>query len=398
MHRETLSAVVIACNRAWAIETCLGALSFADEVVVIDKASTDGTAERALPLADRVIRVPRTPTVEETRGFAVAQSRGAWVLLLDDDECLDPALCRFIDAELVAPRADLFALPRREYILGRHEPGAYYWPEWHPRLFRRDAVSFAATVHCGIEARTDRQFQVPPDGGAVIHHLSHRSVAEWVEKTNRYTSRPDRVRVGVARRDLARFAHDAIDRWTGARPAAAPDDATQAVALLRASYDLVDRLKSWEEERGLDGAAAFGAVCTGLRAAYAVELAPLARPHGSTAIEALAPPPGPEPEAGRIAALAHLVAGLREELAAGAAAAAATEARLAAEVAVLSAALSRAEARVTTAEAARAAIVASRFWRATGPARRLVDALARRRDTAPRANPQPSSRPITRAV
>ena len=395
MRRETLSAVVISCNRAWAIETCLGALSFADQVVLVDKSSTDGTATRALGLADRVIRVPWTPTVEETRAFAVAESSGAWVLLLDDDECLDPGLARFIDAERAAPRAEVYALARREYIMGFHDPGAYYWPEFHPRLFRRGAVRFGATIHAGIHPCAAPR-QVPPSEG-VIHHLSHRSVADWVEKTNRYTSRPDRARVGMERRDLAAFAHERIARWCEARPAAAGDDATQAVALLRASYDLIDRLKTWEEERGLDGAAAFGAVCAGLRAACAVQLAPIARTHGAAAVEDLAPPAGPPAETGRIAALAAMVAALRAELVATAAAAEArhtAEARAwVTEAAELRAALAVAEARAGAAEAALAALLASRFWRAGAPLRRAVEAargLARRR--------QPSSRPITRAV
>ncbi len=395
MHRETLSAVVISCNRAWAIETCLGALSFADQVVLVDKSSTDGTETRALGLADRVIRVPWTPTVEETRGFAVAQSSGEWVLLLDDDECLDPGLARFIDAERAAPRAEVYALARREYIMGFHDPGAYYWPEFHPRLFRRGAVRFGATIHAGIHPCAT-PWQVPPSEG-VIHHLSHRSVADWVEKTNRYTSRPDRARVGLERRDLAAFARDSIARWCNARPAAAGDDPTQAVALLRASYDLIDRLKTWEEERGLDGAAAFGAICAGLRAACAVQLAPIARAHETATVEDLAPPASPPTETGRIAALAAMVAALRAELTASGSVA---EARRAAEAcahadqaAALRAALAAVEARAAAAEAALAALRASHFWRAGAPLRRAVDAARGlvRRD-------QPSSRPITRAV
>ena len=41
-----------------------------------------------------------------------------------------------------------------------------------------------------------------------------------------------------------------------------------AVALLRAIYDMVDRVKAWEVERGLDGAGAFHARCAELEHAY----------------------------------------------------------------------------------------------------------------------------------
>ena len=66
-----LSAVVIRDNRASLIGTCVRALGFPDEVIVVDKSSTDGTAAIAARHADRVITVPWSPTVEETRAFAV---------------------------------------------------------------------------------------------------------------------------------------------------------------------------------------------------------------------------------------------------------------------------------------------------------------------------------------
>ena len=393
--RAPVSAVVVSYNRAATIETCLAALGFADEVLLIDKSSTDGTAERALALADRVIRVPHSPTVEETRAFAAAQATHEWVLLLDDDECLNAAAVRFIAAELFAPRAEVYALPLRHYILGCHDPRAYYWPEWHPRLFRRGAVAFAATVHRGISVPAGRVFQVPVETGVAIHHLSHRSVFEWIDKTNRYTSRPDRARAGLAGTDLAAFAHAAIERWRAAGVGdGASDGMEAAVALLRASYDIIDRLKTWEEERGLDGEAAFAAVRATLRAEYA-GLADLARPHGAAAIEG-DPAPGAVPamaEPARVAAAqASILAALRAEIgegqaalaaaraddAAARAAAAAERARLdtigaALREAVAAAAAARdaAAARAMAAEAALGAMQASTLWRATGPLRRL---------------------------
>ena len=85
-QEERLSACVISYNRAAILGTCLRALHFADEVLVIDKTSTDGAQAVAARLADRVVTVPWSPTVEETRAQAVAACRHDWILLLDDDE------------------------------------------------------------------------------------------------------------------------------------------------------------------------------------------------------------------------------------------------------------------------------------------------------------------------
>lgn len=99
---ERLSACVISYNRAAILGTCLRALHFADEVLVVDKTSTDGARAVATQFADRVVTVPWSPTVEETRAQAVSLCRHDWILLLDDDECLNVDAVRFIQAELRA--------------------------------------------------------------------------------------------------------------------------------------------------------------------------------------------------------------------------------------------------------------------------------------------------------
>jgi hypothetical protein len=268
MHcrREKLSAFVVAYNRAAIIGTCLRALSFADEIVVVDKSSTDETPAIAARHASRVITVPFSPTVEETRAFALAQCAHEWVLFLDDDECLSAEAADFIRGEMQAPAAEVYAFPRREYILGLHDERAYYWPEHHVRLFRRGAVTFRQTVHGGLCVESTAVMQVPVGSGACIHHLSHQDIAQWIEKANRYTSQADRVRVEHAGADLAAFAHARIDHWLARTRDPARDGYPAAVALLRAVYDLIDRLKTWEEEHGLDGAARFREVCAQLDA------------------------------------------------------------------------------------------------------------------------------------
>ena len=262
-----ISAFVVAYNRSDILRTCLRALTFVDEVVVVDKSSTDDTCAAAAELGARVVTVPWSPTVEETREYALSLCGHDWVLFLDDDECLSPAAGRYIRTQVVHPKADVYAFPLRHYILGVHDESAYYWPEHHVRMFRRGAVTFSATVHGGIKIHSDRTLRIPIESGACIHHLSHPDVASWMERTNRYTSRPDRTRVADDGRDLAAFAHARIDHWLARTTDKTPDGYPAAVALLRAVYDITDRLKTWEEARGLDGPTLFAQACAQLDAA-----------------------------------------------------------------------------------------------------------------------------------
>jgi glycosyltransferase involved in cell wall biosynthesis len=267
-ERARVSACVIAYNRRQIIETCLSALGFADEVLVVDKSSTDGTTEIARRHADRVLRVPWSPTVEETRGFAIGQCRHDWILLLDDDECLSVEAVHFVISEMRKPRADVYLFPRREYVLGLHDERAYYWPQSHVRLFRREAVEMHKTVHAGTKLLSESVYDIPPDDGICIHHLSHADAAQWMEKTNRYTSRQDRLRVATGGKSMVTFAQDAIHNWTSHTPDIGAEGYPEVVALLRAIYDIVDRVKIWEEEQELDGSAMIEARCRSLRDEY----------------------------------------------------------------------------------------------------------------------------------
>ncbi len=406
-----LSAVVISYNRAAIIGTCLRALGFADEVIVVDKSSTDATPAIAARHADRVVTVPWTPAVEDTRAFAVDQCSGDWILCLDDDECLSPQSGKVIRSELAAPRADIYYLPLRHYILGVHDEAAYYWPEHHPRLFRRGALALTATVHGGIRLCSDRILHLPPESGVAIHHLSHRDVAEWLEKCNRYTSRADRKRVEHDGQDLAAFAHARIDHWLARTKDRAPGGYPAAAAMLRALYDIVDRLKTWEEERQIDGPADFARICAALDAEYATLPVGVSR---AGAVTEGCPTPVASSEDAERAALRERIADLRAHYDASVADAAhwaaeaaqwageaanrAAEAsrlaedvsRLGAEVSRLGVELSATIQRLVQAEQALAAahhrieaIEGSTSWRATAAARLLAEhakRLARRRD------------------
>ena len=270
MSRPKISAFVIAFNRAALLGTCLRALTFADELIVVDKSSTDGSRAIAETYADDVVTVPWTPTVEETRTLAASMCRHEWILFMDDDECLSAEAEGRILAELENPTADIYEFPLRHYILGQHDERAYYWPEHHVRLFRRGAVTFSRTIHAGIVRHSESVMRFSASDGVCIHHLSHPDVSGWIEKTNRYTSRADRMGIKAGPEGFAAFAHERIDHWMARGTDHTPDGYPAAVALLRAVYDMVDAVKAWETERGIDGTTLFEQTCLALDQAHPV--------------------------------------------------------------------------------------------------------------------------------
>jgi glycosyltransferase involved in cell wall biosynthesis len=264
-RRHLISGFVIAYNRAALVGTCLRSLRFVDELIVIDKSSTDDTPAIARRYADRVVTVPWSPVVEETRAFALEQCSHDWIAFLDDDEMFSPGAIEYL---YTARTAEAVALPLRHWILGEFNSDAYYWPEHHIRFFRKGALTFRPVVHGGMEINTDHIDHVSPETQIFIDHLSHRDTEQWIERTNRYTSRPRRVAIDSEAADLIDFAHQRIDHWLARSRQSDRGDYPSAVALLRSIYDMIDRIKCWEMQRGLDGAAAFRTRCLELERAY----------------------------------------------------------------------------------------------------------------------------------
>jgi len=255
------SGFLISYNNARIVETALRSLRFVDQLIVVDKSSTDGAAEICQRYADIFISVPWSPTVEATRAHALELCQGENIVFLDDDECLSVDAIKFIRTESKKMSADVFSFPRRDYILGRHSESAHYWPEHHVRFFRRGTVEFAPTVHAGINVLSRNIMNIPASSAYFIHHLSHANASVWIEKTNRYTSQPDRHHdIRQATISLMEYADSRFVYWKSRlKSSAGPYD--EAVLLLRLVYDLVDATKVWEVTSLPDGHKAFQEIC-----------------------------------------------------------------------------------------------------------------------------------------
>lgn len=266
--RPRLSSVVITYNRIDVVETCLRSARFADELIVVDKGSTDGTAQVGRRMADKFIPVPWSPTVEETRSEATALAGNSWILSLDDDECLNGRAIEAVMSAIENPQGSIYYFPMRHHVIGRHDERAHYWPEYRPALFRRGAIEFSSVVHGGVHPVATDTVTIPPESGAAIMHLSHKDAATWIEKTNRYTSRPDRVGRGGAGDMTPERIVALMQNWLSKVPPDDPSGYLTAASALRGLYDVVDAIKRWEVEQPKSGAELFAEICAGLNGEY----------------------------------------------------------------------------------------------------------------------------------
>jgi len=140
----TLSVIVITKDEAQAIERCLESVAWADEIVVVDSGSSDGTVELARRHRARVEVVADWPGFGPQKNRAAALASGDWLLSLDADEWVTPELRVAIERALGAPGAyAAFRMPRRSSYCGRFMRHSGWWPDYVTRLFRRGAARFS---------------------------------------------------------------------------------------------------------------------------------------------------------------------------------------------------------------------------------------------------------------
>jgi len=188
MTREPLSVVVTTLNNASTLSRCLSAVTFAEDLVVVDSGSSDGTTSIAETFGARVFH-------QAFQGYA-AQKQSAidkaahdWVLLLDADERLEPGAQAAIESALRRVRAQPgyaagFRLPRQEQMFWTLQH-RWSWTNTHLRLFdRRHGRMNAVPVHAAPEVagpvRTLR--------GALLRHYGEPDIRTKVEKINAYSS------------------------------------------------------------------------------------------------------------------------------------------------------------------------------------------------------------------
>lgn len=210
--RPRLSVIVLTKNAAHLIDDCLRSAAFADELLVVDSGSDDGTIERAQALGARVVVEPLWRGFGPQRQYAQTLASGDWLFWLDSDERITPQLQASIQAVLANPEPQYaWRANRLTDFFGRYIRHSGWYPDWVVRLHARDQYRYNdAPVHEAIEVSKDRLRDLD---GELLHHTSER-LDEYLSKSSRYAviwgesraAKGKRVSVaGVALRPLWTF-------------------------------------------------------------------------------------------------------------------------------------------------------------------------------------------------
>lgn len=181
--RLPLSVAIIAQDAASQIGACLDSVAFADDVLVVDSGSTDGTIEIAERRGARV-EARAWQGFGRQKQHAVAGARHDWVLCLDVDERVTPELEASIRSALASPRYKAWRMARRNRFLGAWLAHGEGYPDWSLRLFHRAHAEWSNDEVHETVLTTAEVGRLEGD----LLHDSAEDIATYIAKQNRYTS------------------------------------------------------------------------------------------------------------------------------------------------------------------------------------------------------------------
>lgn len=182
--KSPLSVAIITKDEADNLPACLESVAFAEQIVVVDSGSTDGTVKIAEDFDCDVYK-------ESWRGFgpqkqmAIDRCRMPWVFVLDADERI-PQETSAVIRKIVegGGSAAGYSFPRRNYFQGRWIRHAGWWPDRVDRLFQKGSGKMTgAMVH---EAVTVNGLVEPLD--VPIDHFTEDRLEKIAAKINRYST------------------------------------------------------------------------------------------------------------------------------------------------------------------------------------------------------------------
>jgi glycosyltransferase involved in cell wall biosynthesis len=181
-----LSAIIITRNEIKHIAACLDAIKFADEIIVVDTNSADGTVDVCREKGARVEITEDWPGFGPQKNRALALAQGKWILSIDADERVTPELATEIQKAIQTHNNQAYTLPRLSNYCGRWIKHSGWYPDPVLRLFQRTQGQFSNDL---VHERVVLQPEVTVQ--PLTHHLLHypfENLESVLSKINHYST------------------------------------------------------------------------------------------------------------------------------------------------------------------------------------------------------------------
>jgi len=182
----TLSVILITRNEEANLADCLASLEgIAQQIVVVDTNSSDRTLDIAKSYGAVIAQPQDWPGFGPQKNRALDLATGEWVLSLDADERLTPALkSEIVTAIHHSAHVDCFAIPRLSWYCGRFIRHSGWNPDYVDRLFQRGSARFSDDL---VHERLLHSGQVAKLENPMLHY-SFMNYSQVLQKIDRYST------------------------------------------------------------------------------------------------------------------------------------------------------------------------------------------------------------------
>jgi len=179
-----ISVVVITLNEADRIAALLKSVSFADEVIVVDSGSTDGTREICNASGARVFTHSWLGYADQKQ-YAMELASCEWILNLDADERISDPLATEMRAAIAHTPQDVsgFSMPRLSRYLGTWIRHGGWYPDQKVRLVRKGRGQWKGS---GLHEKLEVSGKIQPLSSPILHEV-YRNISDQVTTINRFS-------------------------------------------------------------------------------------------------------------------------------------------------------------------------------------------------------------------
>jgi glycosyltransferase involved in cell wall biosynthesis len=181
-----VSVYIIAFNEAEKICECISSVLWADEIIVADSFSTDGTSEIAIELGAKVVQIPFNG-YGDLRNQAIKHCSFDWILSLDSDERCTIEAYEEIMQVIKNTHHDIYKIPRKNFFMGKWIKYSGWYPNYRqPQLFKNGKMIYSMdSVHESFISLSDKKIGFLKN---YFWQLPFKNMEEVIYKANRYSS------------------------------------------------------------------------------------------------------------------------------------------------------------------------------------------------------------------
>ena len=182
----SITVYIIAYNEVEKIRDCINSVLWADEIILADSNSTDGTTEIAQELGAKIFHIP-FDGYGKLRNQALKHCSGDWIFSLDSDERCTKEVRDEILKLVQNSSLDIYRIPRKNFFMGKWiKRSGWYANFRQPQLFRNGKMTYTLdAVHEGYISHSNKEIGMINNN---IWQIPFKNTEEIIHKTNRYSS------------------------------------------------------------------------------------------------------------------------------------------------------------------------------------------------------------------